>query len=427
MSLKKEITLLIILSCVLLLSDYAKGVAQTQTPSPQTPAPAAQPREELDVPVSIDAAVSPIPVKGDDAKWYLVYNLFLWNWSFTDLTLKRVEIFDDARATTLARYDEKDLSRLYRFRALLPTPPRLKPAELRTIPTGRRAALFVGFTVDRLEDIPATLKHRFTFEPNPLIKFVRDVPPDPDGNLVLDDFRLEVSSDKPLVIGPPLIGGPWKCSGGIDNNSLHQHQTTLVIREGKARIPERFAIDFQKIDERGDILLSPFPDKITNEMFYSYRGEVVAVADGVVAFVRDGIPENVPQASGETKMAVPLTRETVSKNQVSIQVAKDRYAFYAHLVPGSIRVKVGERVRRGQVIGLVGNSGNAVGPHLHFHVSDRNSLNGSEGIPYVFESFDVVGRWPENYKPTPSKVEAQHHRAELSLQNRVVMFADKHK
>jgi hypothetical protein len=425
---KRPISLMMLITFVMLATrqtDLAKFTAQTQAPPQQQQPPPAQPVEEFDVPISIEAPIEPIPVKGDDGKWYFVYHLFLWNWSVADLTLKRVEIFDGKRGAMLARYEEKDLAHLYRFRALLPSPSRLRASELRRIPTGRTAALFVGLTVDTPDAIPASLKHRFTFEPSPLIKLVRDVPPDSEGNLVLDDFMVGVNSDKPLIIGPPLRGGPWKCSGGIDNNSLHQHQTTLGIQEGKARIAERFAFDFQKIDERGDILPNPFPDNITNEMFYSYRAEVLAVADGVIAFDRDGIPENVPQSSGETKMAVPLTRETVAGNQVSIQLGKNRYAFYAHLQPGSIRVKVGEKVRRGQVIGLVGNSGNAVGPHLHFHISDRNSLNGSEGIPFVFDSFDVVGHWPENYKPASSKFETQHHRMELPLKDRIVSFPER--
>ena len=54
-------------------------------------------------------------------------------------------------------------------------------------------------------------------------------------------------------------------------------------------------------------------------------------------------------------------------------------------------MKLGERVKRGQVLGLVGNSGNSTEPHLHFHISDASSPLGSEGIPYAFESLEVVG------------------------------------
>jgi murein DD-endopeptidase MepM/ murein hydrolase activator NlpD len=49
-------------------------------------------------------------------------------------------------------------------------------------------------------------------------------------------------------------------------------------------------------------------------------------------------------------------------------------------------------VRKGQVIGLVGNSGNSTEPHLHFHLSDGTTPLGAEGIPYVHETLEVVGR-----------------------------------
>jgi murein DD-endopeptidase MepM/ murein hydrolase activator NlpD len=62
------------------------------------------------------------------------------------------------------------------------------------------------------------------------------------------------------------------------------------------------------------------------------------------------------------------------------------------MIPGSVAVKEGERVVRGQVLGRVGNSGNSSAPHLHMHVMDRNALFAANGLPYVFDSFDVTGR-----------------------------------
>jgi len=164
-----------------------------------------------------------------------------------------------------------------------------------------------------------------------------------------------------------------------------------MFRDARLRAPQRYGCDFFKADSAGQQLPNPFPDEITNSMFYGYGAEVPAVADGVVAHVTDGIPENVPQAKGPIKMSVPLTNETGSGNWISLRVGS-AYVFYAHLQPGSITVREGQRVRRGQVIGRLGNSGNSVGPHLHFHVGDSNSLNGSEPVPHVFDSFLFGGR-----------------------------------
>ena len=76
-----------------------------------------------------------------------------------------------------------------------------------------------------------------------------------------------------------------------------------------------------------------------------------------------------------------------SRRSAAIYVVLDlgggRFAFYAHLQPGSLRVKAGDRVKAGQVLGLVGNSGNSTEPHLHFHISNGISPLGSEGLPYA--------------------------------------------
>jgi murein DD-endopeptidase MepM/ murein hydrolase activator NlpD len=187
---------------------------------------------------------------------------------------------------------------------------------------------------------------------------------------------------------------------------MHQ---VLTIRGGNVRIAQRFACDFQKVDKEGNILPNPFPDDITNDIFYGYGAEVLAVAEGTVAFIKDGIPENVPQASGEIKPAVTLTRETNPGNWIAIDIGSNRYAFYAHLQPNSARVKVGQKVHKGQVIAILGNSGNAVGPHLHFHIGNQfringGDLNGNEGLPFVFDSFVVGGRKHEMVIPNNNTV-----------------------
>lgn len=93
--------------------------------------------------------------------------------------------------------------------------------------------------------------------------------------------------------------------------------------------------------------------------------------------VKDGLPENVPQQDP----AAAVTLDNVAGNHVVLGLDKERFALYAHFQPGSLRVKVGDRVRRGQVLGLLGNSGNSSEPRSHLHVSDGVSPLGSEGVP----------------------------------------------
>ena len=89
-------------------------------------------------------------------------------------------------------------------------------------------------------------------------------------------------------------------------------------------------------------------------------------------------------------------------------------------------VKLGDRVKRGQQIGLLGNSGNSTAPHLHFHVTNGNSPLGSEGLPFVFEKFELLD-WPQAgfetlLKGWKASGPAVAKRREATLENMVVRF-----
>ena len=87
-----------------------------------------------------------------------------------------------------------------------------------------------------------------------------------------------------------------------------------------------------------------------------------------------------------------LTVENVDGNHVVIDIGSGAYAFYAHLIKGSVLVKEGDKVRKGQVLAKLGNTGNANASHLHFHLMNGPSVLGSSGIPYVIDAFDYQGQ-----------------------------------
>jgi murein DD-endopeptidase MepM/ murein hydrolase activator NlpD len=82
-----------------------------------------------------------------------------------------------------------------------------------------------------------------------------------------------------------------------------------------------------------------------------------------VVIARDGVPDNTPFAPPFTAV---VDLQSAPGNVVVIDVGDDRFASYAHLAHGSLLVTVGDEVAEGQAIGLIGNSGNSLGPHLHF-------------------------------------------------------------
>jgi murein DD-endopeptidase MepM/ murein hydrolase activator NlpD len=84
------------------------------------------------------------------------------------------------------------------------------------------------------------------------------------------------------------------------------------------------------------------------------------------------------------------TADAASGNHIMVDAGSGHYIMYAHLVPGSPTVQVGDVVQRGFVLGNLGNSGNST-PHLHFQVMDRPSSLGANGLPFVFDSMKRAG------------------------------------
>jgi murein DD-endopeptidase MepM/ murein hydrolase activator NlpD len=84
--------------------------------------------------------------------------------------------------------------------------------------------------------------------------------------------------------------------------------------------------------------------------------------------------------------------QTAGGNYVVIDMGRGRYAFYAHMQPGSLRVKRGDRVKPGDVLGRLGNTGNTDAAHLHFHVMDSPSPLRSNGLPFTFTRMTGLGR-----------------------------------
>ena len=267
-----------------------------------------------------------------------------------------------------------------------------------------RAVTWLWVPVDP-ENPPSAVRHRVT---------VQELSGADSGRThVFDGGPISVTRDI-AVIGPPLRGGMWLAANGPSNESGHRR--ALLPIGGMPVIAQRFAIDYVRVDTAGSTVSG---DRAHNEHFYAENSDAIAVADGIVVATKDSIPENIP---GPTSRAVPITLQTVGGNHVILDIGGGRYVFYAHLRPGTLRVHVGDRVRRGQVLGLVGNSGNSTEPHLHFHLADANSPLGSEGIPYVHESFDLVGRCKGILSGCTRAAAPERRRREMPAGNMIIRF-----
>ncbi len=321
-----------------------------------------------------------VPVQAN-AKWHLAYELHITNLERKPMTLSKVEVVGKTA------FPPETLNRnLYHPGLGRITNPRL-------IPAGKRVILFSWVTTDSR---PQALRHRIFFEnEKPLTLPEKAVP-----------------KTGSITIAPPLRGAHWMTGNGPSN--LSAHRRALLPAGGRLSCSQRFAIDFVRLGENG---LTFQGDRKKNESYHAYGEEILAVAAGTVVSIKDGIPENLP---GIRSRAVPITPETLGGNFIVLKLAPRHYAFYAHLQPGSLRVRVGERVKAGQTLGLLGNTGNSTEPHLHFHVMQGRDPLASEGIPFTFRRYQKQGTVGDLERAWEAKGELR--RKEIPLQNEILRF-----
>jgi murein DD-endopeptidase MepM/ murein hydrolase activator NlpD len=322
------------------------------------------------MPVDLEIPVAPTPAKVDGAL-HLLYEVHVTNVSPRTLELTRIETMADAAPAPLADLTGAELGA--RMTLLGAADETANPA---LIPGGMRAVIFMDVALDAARKIPAGVRHRLTFS---LKK--------PDGTAITRDVEgaaVAVRAASNQRLSPPLRGAGWVAADSMSGDA-GGHRRTLMPVDGRLRAAQRFAIDWVRLGPSGRYF---HDDATQNRNWYGFGAEVLAVADGRIAEVGDGIEENVAQSLP----AAPVTLDNIAGNHVMLDLGHGRWALYAHLQRGSLRVKAGDKVRAGQVLALLGNTGNSDAPHLHFHLVDANSALGAEGLPYAFESFKVLGR-----------------------------------
>ena len=263
------------------------------------------------------------------------------------------------------------LAALYHPAASVPPP---TPAELRNgtgkVPLPRVSIWFVVSP----DAVPDRLSHRLT-----LNRTTAGLPP-----LTITGGEVAVRRDlSPVVVGSPVHGPGWLAME--TTSPFTHHFGAQITMNGVTRVPQRYAQDWIYIDPATGQAAAGNATLARN--YYGFGREIYSVADGTVVAAGDGLPD-----IGTIYSAPPPTIDTLAGNFVIVDIGNRKYACYAHMVNGSVRVKAGDTVREGQVLGLMGNSGNSDLPHLHFQVvTDTPSFLGAEGYPHVYRSFNVTG------------------------------------
>jgi Peptidase family M23 len=315
--------------------------------------------------------VSPIHdaqvVRGDDGKDHVEYELLVVNAVDQPVTLTSLTVLDPAA---------KELTRIEGPVLVAATQTLLDKKPVAEIPASGAVSVDVDLIVP-----PGTASERVTH------RLDYKVPPgtstavfvDPP---VIDGPEVAIDRRPATVIKPPLKGDGWLATTACCTPNVHR-DLRVAVNGRRIETPETFAVDWALL--KGDRVYEG--DGSRNDQFYVYGADVYAVANGTVVSVQDGKPDATPN-----KAMTPKTLSDFGGNQVMLEIAPKVYAVYAHLQPGSLRVKVGDTVKVGAPLAKIGNTGPSLGPHLHFGLLNRPDLFTGRSLPFVIDSYTLAGR-----------------------------------
>ena len=313
---------------------------------------------------SIDLAVTtPAVTFSQVGRMQLVHELQITNFQQVEVSIRAVAVRDET-GRVLARYEGTELARRMTRPGL-----RNDHATPQVIAPGMRAVVHFWFAMPGDDPFAGAVTH------------VVDV----DVMQASGAMAAQVTGGSSTItqragveIDAPLRGGPWIAI--YDPLLKGGHRTAVYTLDGRARIPGRFAIDFIAHPENGALSRERAADA------NGFGADVLAVADATVAIAVDGVADATP---------LPITLALAAGNHIALDLGGGHVAFYEHLQMGSVKVKRGDRVTRGQAIARLGSSGSSsIGPHLHFHVADAANTLAAEGVQFVFRQFAEVCKFP---------------------------------
>ncbi|MCE3551907.1 M23 family metallopeptidase [Pseudonocardia sp. RS11V-5] len=402
--------LLVVAGCASAPSETAQ-----QLEPPAVPTGGIAPTTKF-TPLSATTVTTPAPVLGTDGKTHVTYELLLTNATPAPFTMGKVDVLADQEVVLSLSGPE------------LAAQSNLLAAQTGDEgvgdPTGSAASIPGGGTaivwLDVLFDgpgatsVPTALTHRVSGS-------IGGGP-----TTEVDTGSVPVSSAAAPVLGPPLQGGPWYASDGCCVDDTH-HRRGLAPTNGQLLVPQRYAIDWYLLDDQHRAWVDD-PSKITN--FLAYDKPAIAVADGVVVDATDGFADttSLPQPP-----PIPPIVETVG-NHVTLMIAPGVYVMYAHFTKDSVAVKTGQQVKKGDVLGHIGSSGNSTAPHLHFQVNTQPTFFPTDSTPFAFDCMRVDGQVTERIwddvlaeQPTPElpytpSTDTGERRGQMPLDRNVVTF-----
>ena len=354
-------------------------------------------------PVVVSALMSTAtPVLGTDNQQHIVYELVITNTNGTPATLNKISVLDGSSpGKIIASFEGKEL--LSRLRMTIGG-----AVDNAEIAQGSTRLFLIDVAIPANASVPSLLIHR--------LDLMGSSSPYPTPPVAMNYEVAPINISRALrVIGPPLRGQHW-----VDTNGCCEpggaHRASGLSVNGGIYYAQRFAIDWMQLDKDGQMVHGDASD-VHN--YTCYGADILAVADGTVIAMRKDLEDQKP---GTLPDPHTINVDNVDGNHVILDLGGGVYAFYAHMQKDGVLVNLGDHVKRGQVLGKLGNTGNTSAPHLHFHLMDGPSALGSQGIPYVIDSFQFAGEvnkaqfdaasglegdWGKGLLPTPSPRKTQ--------------------
>ena len=314
-------------------------------------------------PISASVLAAPQPVSATDGRRHLVYEVLVQNRTDESVEVQSLAVRANGRA--LVAFAGAELA------AVMTT----ARSHTSTLASGEGATVWLDVVLRRGRRVPRSLVHRLT---------VRATAPGGESStFTFDGARTLVRPGPARAVAAPLRGGPYLNFNGCCG--LSPHRTAVFPVDGTLYGFQRFAVDLIRIDNQGR---GAAGDLTRNESFFTFGEPVYAVADARVVRTRNDLPD-IPPLNEPPGSA--FTTETTLGNNIGLKLRGGQYALYAHLKRGSIGVRPGQHVRRGQMLGRVGNSGQTGGSHLHFQLNDGASPVASNSPPFLFRQFTLTG------------------------------------
>jgi len=199
------------------------------------------------------------------------------------------------------------------------------------------------------------------------------------------------------VTGPVPLALPFRGTWRAEPSPARR-----VPSHGTHLFATTYAIDFVAVQGRRSATTRDWRTVLGTERperFVGFGRPVLAPADGRVLSVHDGETDHEARRSQVARAAYALTQPTrmrggpgaLAGNHVVLARDAGGYVVLAHLRRGSVRVRSGQHVATGDVLGECGNSGNSTQPHVHVQVMDAPDPLTARGVPLAFRDYRV---WP---------------------------------